>query len=158
MNFLSKVRLSFLFSIRNYPEAKFVISLIHTSCWYANFCLFHNLSCTYYLLLHTDIPWYIPPLISFSTISNIFTFVHNFNFTSVFFRYACQANPGADKRMHDQAHIFQCICCKRFWIPLLIVAYHYSRIDHDTVLRSYSKIFPDSSHMLVVSICDVFRC
>ena len=55
------------------------------------------------------IAWHIPPLIPFSTISNILTPVHNSNFISVFFKHAFHANTNADKNELDQAHIFQCI-------------------------------------------------
>ena len=53
-----------------------------------------------YLLLtfaYLCIAWHIPPLIPFLTIINIL-FVNNSNFTPVFFKQACQTNPGADKK------------------------------------------------------------
>ena len=48
---------------------------------------------------------HIPPLIPFSTINNLSTLVNNSNFTAVFFKQACHANPGADKNEQDQVHI-----------------------------------------------------
>ena len=41
---------------------------------------------------------HIPPLMPFSTISNILPSINNSNVTSVIFRHACNANPGADKK------------------------------------------------------------
>ena len=43
-------------------------------------------------------PLHIPPLIPFSTIDNISLSVDNSNFTPAFFKQACHANPGADKK------------------------------------------------------------
>ena len=51
---------------------------------------YHNLSYIYYAL-------HIPPLMSFSTINNISMSVNSSNFTSVFFKAACHANPGAER-------------------------------------------------------------
>ena len=34
----------------------------------------------------------------FSIINNMLTSVNNSNFTSVFFKHACHADPGADKK------------------------------------------------------------
>ena len=44
------------------------------------------------------IVWHISPLTHFSTIINISLFVNNSNFIPVFFKQACQASPGADKK------------------------------------------------------------
>ena len=44
------------------------------------------------------IDWHIPPHIPFSTINNKSTSAINSNSTSVFFKHACHANPGADKK------------------------------------------------------------
>ena len=52
----------------------------------------------------------------------------------VFFRHACHANSGSDKSVLGQAHVFLCICCGSFQIYMLIVTYHFARIDHDTDL------------------------
>ena len=41
---------------------------------------------------------HIPPLIQFSIINNIFISVNNSNFTSVFLKHACHANPGVDEK------------------------------------------------------------
>ena len=41
---------------------------------------------------------HIPPLVPFSTITSISLSVNNSNSTSVFFRHACHANPGADRK------------------------------------------------------------
>ena len=43
------------------------------------------------------IEWHISILIPFSTINSISVSVNNSNFTSVFSKAACQANPGAEK-------------------------------------------------------------
>ena len=40
----------------------------------------------------------IRPLIPFSTINNISISANNSNSTPVFFKQACHANPGADKK------------------------------------------------------------
>ena len=56
------------------------------------------------------IAWHIPPLIPFSTINNISILVNNSNYTPVFFKQACHANPGAYKNEPDQVHIFQYTC------------------------------------------------
>ena len=42
--------------------------------------------------------WQIPPLVPFSTINSISISVNNSNFTFVFFKHACHANAGADKK------------------------------------------------------------
>ena len=42
--------------------------------------------------------WHISPLIPSLIINSIFISVNNSNFTSVFFKHACHANPGADKK------------------------------------------------------------
>ena len=56
-----------------------------------------------YTVLH------IPSLIPFSAIINKSLSVNNSNFTPAFFKYACHANPGADKNVWDLVDIFQCI-------------------------------------------------
>ena len=47
---------------------------------------------------YLSIAWYIPPLIPFSITNNISGSVINSNSTSVSFKHACHANPGADKK------------------------------------------------------------
>ena len=44
------------------------------------------------------IAWHIPPLIPFQIISNILTSVSHSNIILVFFKHACHANSGADKK------------------------------------------------------------
>ena len=44
------------------------------------------------------IAWHVLPLIPFSTTNNISISVNNSNFTPAFFKQACYANPGADKK------------------------------------------------------------
>ena len=51
-----------------------------------------------FAIAYLSIAWHIPPLICFSTISNMSESVINSNSTSVFLRHACHANPGADKQ------------------------------------------------------------
>ena len=59
------------------------------------------------------IEWYIPPLIFFSTINNISVSVKRSNFTLVFFKAACHANPRAqtffcrNQLIYFKTHIFQ---------------------------------------------------
>ena len=60
-----------------------------------------------FLFAYLCIAEHIPPLIPFSTISNILISVINSNFILVFFKHACHANPGADKNGQDHAHISQ---------------------------------------------------
>ena len=47
---------------------------------------------------HRCIALHVPPLIPFRTINSILIPVNNSNPTSVFFKHACHANPGADKK------------------------------------------------------------
>ena len=63
-------------------------------------CFYHNFSYTYYLLLHIYVLHDIhnPPLIPFSAIIDISSFVNNSNFTLLFFRQTCHANLGADRK------------------------------------------------------------
>ena len=42
--------------------------------------------------------WHITPLIPFPTINNILTSVNNSNFIFDFFKHACHANLGAEKK------------------------------------------------------------
>ena len=42
---------------------------------------------------------------SFSIINSISLSVNNSNFTSVLFKQACHANPGADKNEQDHVHV-----------------------------------------------------
>ena len=51
-----------------------------------------------FALAYLCIAWQIPPLIPFSTINSTSISVNNSYFTFVFFKYACHANPGADKK------------------------------------------------------------
>ena len=50
-------------------------------------------------------------IIPFSTINNILIFINNSNFSPVFFKQACQNNPGANKKwtgssLHISIHFF----------------------------------------------------
>ena len=59
---------------------------------------YHNLSYIYLLAFaYLLIERHIPPLIPFSTINSISTSFNNSNFTSVFYKAACQANPEAER-------------------------------------------------------------
>ena len=49
---------------------------------------------------------HIPPRIPSSNISNISLSVNSSNFTWVFFKHACHANPGVEKKEQEQVHIF----------------------------------------------------
>ena len=44
------------------------------------------------------IAWQIPPLVPISTINSISISVNNSNSTFVFFKHACHANHGEDKK------------------------------------------------------------
>ena len=50
------------------------------------------------------IAWDIPPLIPASIISSMSVLVSNSSFTCVFFKHACQANPGKDKKCAGSAN------------------------------------------------------
>ena len=52
----------------------------------------------YLLFTYLCIAWHIPLRMSFSATSNISILVNNSNSTSVFFKQACQINPGADRK------------------------------------------------------------
>ena len=54
--------------------------------------------CLLFSFAYLCIAWHIPPVIPFSTINNISTSVNNSNVTSVFFKQACHAHPGADRK------------------------------------------------------------
>ena len=45
-------------------------------------------------------------MMPFSTINDISVSVKKFNLILVFFKAACNVNPGAEKNEQDQAHIF----------------------------------------------------
>ena len=51
-----------------------------------------------FALAYLCITCHIPPLVPFSTINSISISVNHCNSTSVFFKQACHANPGADKK------------------------------------------------------------
>ena len=57
--------------------------------------LYYNLLFAFSCLCITG---HIPPPTPFSTINNMSTSVNNSNFTSVFFKQACHANAGADRK------------------------------------------------------------
>ena len=54
-----------------------------------------NLLLAFSILIHRV---NVPPLIPFSTINNISISVKRSNFTLVFFKAACHANPGAERK------------------------------------------------------------
>ena len=54
-----------------------------------------------YLLLtfvYLWIEWHMPPLITFSAINNMLISVKRANFTLIFFKATCHANPVAEKK------------------------------------------------------------
>ena len=51
-----------------------------------------------FALAYLCIAWQIQPLVSFSTINSISISVNDSYSTFVFFKHACHANPGADKK------------------------------------------------------------
>ena len=50
--------------------------------------------------------YHIPPLIPFLDINDTSILVERSNFTLVFFKDACHANPRAKRILHGQFHIF----------------------------------------------------
>ena len=96
--------------------------------------------------------WNITPLMTFSTI----IIYLNLSANSVFFRDACHANPGADKRCvgsssYISMHLLQKLSNTSVSTVVL-------QILHDTflgfVFRNLPKLFSSSA----VSICNVFHC
>ena len=65
-----------------------------TQCFYDNNVFIYLL----FALAYLCIARHIPPLIPFSTINNISISVNNSNFTPVFFKQDCNANPSAEKK------------------------------------------------------------
>ena len=63
-------------------------------------CFYHNFSHIYKLfaLAYLCSTWHGPPLIPFSTTDNISGSVNDSNVIPVFFKQACNANPGADTK------------------------------------------------------------
>ena len=55
------------------------------------------LYCLLLLFAYRWITWHIPPLIPFSTINSMSISVNNSNFSSVFLKPVCYANPGAER-------------------------------------------------------------
>ena len=67
--------------------------------------LYYNSSYTFlFVFAYLYIACHIPPLIPFSTISNMSTSVNNSNLTFVFFKQACHVSAGAVKNEQDQVH------------------------------------------------------
>ena len=62
--------------------------------------LFLSKSFKYLLLIfaYQLIAWHIPPIIFFSTIHNTSVSVNRSDFTLLFFKAACHANPGAEEK------------------------------------------------------------
>ena len=60
-----------------------------------------------FALAYLCVAWQIPPPVPFSIINSISISVNNSNYTSVFFKQACHANPGADTKYTGQVYIFQ---------------------------------------------------
>ena len=58
---------------------------------------YYNLSCILLASAYLCTALHIPPRIPALIIINISGSVSNSNFTSVFFKHACYADPGADK-------------------------------------------------------------
>ena len=54
--------------------------------------------CLLFAFAYLCFAWHIPPLIPSSTINKISILVNNSNSTLVFFKQACHANPGAEKK------------------------------------------------------------
>ena len=65
----------------------------------------------------------MPPLMPFPAINNIWISGKRSNFTSVFSKAACQANPGAVTNEHGRVHIFQDIYFESSQMYQLIVCF-----------------------------------
>ena len=102
------------------------------------------------------IAWHI--LIPISTNSTISLFFNNLNSISLFFRHASHANPGADKKYAGSSSYILMYLLHSFLIHLLVIVYHCARIDHNNLLNLYSKVFPDTFYMFIVSTYNVFHC
>ena len=98
--------------ILNHLWEVFVTLPIHTSCLHLN-----TLSMMYdvfIVILHIFIVFFSMPMYcltnsasnSFFDRQSISIFVNNSNFTLVFFKHACHANPGADKKWAGSRTIY----------------------------------------------------
>ena len=100
-------------------------------------------SLMYLLLAFAD---YIPPLISFSTISKMFISVSNSSLT-FFFLSNVSSTPMwvLNGNEHDLLYKFQSICFWNFWIHLQAIGYYFLDTDEDTglniLIQSLSRIF-----------------
>ena len=72
--------------------------------------------------LYTD--WHITPLIPASIINNISTSVNNSKFTFAFFKHACHANPGADKKWEGSSPSWNSPYFLIQILPILFVCAH----------------------------------
>ena len=138
--FFIKYNLAF-FSTWNHLLATFVIFPIHISCWHNStwdvkiLWFFHNLLCTCCWLLHIHVLY--GTLNSWCLFLPLVVCQHNspIPVLIIFFRHACQADPGADKNVLDQIYTFLWTCSGSFWIHSPIAAYLLVYINH--ALRSF---------------------
>ena len=93
---------------------------------------YQNISRVFLLgLKYRLITWHIPPKIPVYTINNISALIKRSNFTLVFFKTACCANPGAVRNRaafqdtyFDSSQIYQ-----------LTIMYHVVNTNHDIILN-----------------------
>ena len=108
--FFIKYNLAF-FSTWNHLLATFVIFPIHISCWHNStwdvkiLWFFHNLLCTCCWLLHIHVLY--GTLNSWCLFLPLVVCQHNspVPVLIIFFRHACQADPGADKNVLDHMNL-----------------------------------------------------
>ena len=115
-------------------------------------CLYCNFSSIYYLLLHIDVLHDIPALISFSTINSISISVNNSNSSSVFFKHACHANPGADKKQARSSSYISIHLFIYFQIHVQVIMYHFERTNYDIHLDFSFPRFSIIFCILIISI------
>ena len=78
---------------------------------------------------------HIPPLIPFSTTTNISASAGNSSQTSVSFKRTCHTNSGANKK-YGSSFKFLCIYFGSFQTHLLVEVYHFACTDHNVDLDS----------------------
>ena len=98
--------------------------------------LYHGSSCIYCLYLHIDIyaAWHIAPRVPSSNISSMSLSVNNSNSNWVFFKHACHANPGADKKWAGSSSYISMHLSLKFQIHPQVMLYQIEHISHGILL------------------------
>ena len=91
-----------------------------------------------FALVYLFIDWHIHPLIPASIINNISISVNNSKFANVFFKHACHANPGADKKREGSSPYISIYFQKH----LQAIMYHTEHTSHDTHQDYLFQILP----------------